>query len=81
MSQPRKVPTERLDIADPYDEVAVERAIVGKAAELIARGVLPTFQVWYPTTTEADFDVVVVHVDGTIETVPSFNEEESTDGE
>ena len=68
------IPTARLDISDPFDEVAVDRAIMAKAAVLIADGQPPSFQVWYGATdlsvaTTADtFDVVTVHEDGTIET-------------
>jgi len=74
----REIPTARLDITDPFDETAVERAILAKAAELVAAGEAPTFQVWYAATdvsaatTVEDFDVVTVRDDGTIETEPSY---------
>lgn len=74
----RLIPAARLDITDPFDVEGVERAIVAKAAELIVAGQPPTFQIWYAPTaaskasTEADFDVVTVHSDGTIETEPSY---------
>jgi hypothetical protein len=76
----RSIPEARLDIDDPFDEEAVTAAILAKADELVAAGVAPTFQVWYPTSTVDDFDVVTVSAAGTlIETEPSYLTE-STDG-
>ena len=82
------LPTERLAIVfppaidsddrDALNDSAISQ-ILTKAAELISAGERPWFEVWYPGTTEADFDAVEVHPDtGEITTLPPYSELEGT---
>lgn len=59
------VPTERLLITEPANAVAEIKEF---AAQLETKGQRPWFEVWYPHTTEADFDAVEV-TDGDINTL------------
>lgn len=72
-------PSERVDIALPEDSDSQDELytlataqIIAKANELRAQGKPAIFQVWYPQTTEADYDVVEVAEDGTVTTMPSY---------
>lgn len=81
-----KIPTERVDIiwtdwmlknTEPHSD---ERALFAmqfinaKVAELRAARKRVWFEVWYPETTEENFDAIEVLDDGTMITLPPYEE-------
>lgn len=64
------VPTQRLTIQDPDFALG---DIITFAAQLELAGERAWFEVWYPGTTDNDFDAVEVK-DGVITTLPPYAE-------
>lgn len=76
-------PTAKLTIEYPPDiepnsdqaSSYVMAQISAKAAELVADGERPWFEIWYPGTTPKTFDAVQVNEDGSVETLPPYSAE------
>lgn len=66
-----ELPTRRLDIIDVDTALA---AILAFAARLVEAGERPWFEVWYPGTTEDDFDAVEVFDSVNIVTLAPYSE-------
>lgn len=66
-----------IDAAEYAVHVDANEQIRAFAASLRQADKRPWFEVWYPNTTDADFDAVEVGEDGTITTLPPYSELEA----
>jgi hypothetical protein len=81
-----KKPTERLTLpaiaqdAPTSDHLAQMDVVLEFGRALVARGVPAVFEVWFPKTTNADFDVLLYDpVTGTLTTAPPYTDTEFWD--
>ena len=79
----RTKPTEKLSLpAIPQDAPVSAHTeqyneVIAFGQALADRGVPPVFEVWFPGTTDADFDVLVYDpATGTLETAPPYTDTE-----
>jgi hypothetical protein len=81
-----KKPTERLTLPEVAQDAPISEHLAQMDAvrdfgrALVARDVPSVFEVWFPKTTDADFDVLVFDPDtATIATAPPYTDTEFWD--
>lgn len=76
-----KKPTERLTLPALAQDAPIEEHLAQTedvrefGRSLVARGVPPVFEVWFPATTDADFDVLTFDPEtGALQTTPPYSD-------